>query len=240
MKFHQLSVHVQDLLSVSGASRGFSVKQWCYNGIFVHFQCVDVNFPCICRTSRQLSVQQKDCPSTFCASAGPSINCCEHFVRPQNLPEIFHSSPRSSVNFLSIRGTFHLLFVRPQNFHQILSAFLVYVGTAIGSSVSVKFLCICGSFHQLFVQKRNILSASVNFPFVHVTFGQLSVLQQDILSTSVNSSCVTGTFCEHFVLSWDLPLTSVSFPCLPVAFGQLSVLLRDFPSTFPVAFYMRP
>ena len=30
-------------------------QKWCYNGNFVHFQCADVNFPCVCGTFYQLS-----------------------------------------------------------------------------------------------------------------------------------------------------------------------------------------
>ena len=66
----------------------------------------------------------------------------------------------------------------------------------------------------MFVQKRDLTSASVNFPFVHVNFGQLSVLQQDILSTSVNSLSVRGTFHQLSMHPRALPLTSVNFICV--------------------------
>ena len=80
---------------------------------FPYVRGLSINFPGGRRTFRQLlstfcafvgpfaqlSVWQRERPSTFCASAGPSINCREYFVRPQKLPEIFHASARPSVNF---------------------------------------------------------------------------------------------------------------------------------------------
>ena len=71
------------------------------------------------------------------------------------------------------------------------------------------------------MQKRDLPSASVNFSFVHVTFGQLFVLQQDILSTSFNSLCVRGTFHQLFVHPRALALTSVNFLCVRGTFQKV-------------------
>ena len=102
VNFRQLSVLVQDRSSVSGASRGFSSKYCCYNGIFVHFQCAtrpSCNFWCGGGNFHQFPVWRQHFPSTSCAEA--VLQCGDgtfrhftgwqrHFhqflVRPRDLP----------------------------------------------------------------------------------------------------------------------------------------------------------
>ena len=111
----------------------------------------------------------RDLPST---AVNISCDCKIYLKFSILLPDL----PLNSVNFLSIHGTFHLLSVCPQNFHQILSAFHVSVGT---SKSSVRLL--------------DLLSTSVVFPCSRWTFRLLSVHPRDIPSTSVNFPCISGT-----------------------------------------------
>ena len=56
----------------SGASRGFSYKYCCYNGIFVHFQCAtrpSCNFWCGGGNFHQFPACRRHIPSTSCAEA---------------------------------------------------------------------------------------------------------------------------------------------------------------------------
>ena len=85
MKICQLSVHAQKCSSVSGASRGFSSKYCCYNGIFVHFQCVDETF-------LQLLVWQRQLPSISSVATALSVNFLSRgstLVRQQHFPFIY-------------------------------------------------------------------------------------------------------------------------------------------------------
>ena len=73
-----------------------------YPSTFVNFPCVrghSVNYLCVHTTFRQL-------PSTFRASAGPSVNFsygsgtfCKIFMRPRDLHSTFFVSAQPSVNF---------------------------------------------------------------------------------------------------------------------------------------------
>ena len=105
--------------------------------------------PSICFTA---TCPVKNCPViTFCASAGPSINCREHFVCPQNLPDIFHASARPSVNLRQL--SVHL--------RNLPSTFCA---SAELPSNSVCFSCVCGKFEKL----RTAIGSSANFSHLSV------------------------------------------------------------------------
>ena len=256
-----------------------------YNGIFVHCQCVDVNFPCVCRTFYQLSICSWDLLSTFrmflglsinfpsgrktfClllstfrASAGPPANflygrgtvhqlsvhpwdlpsTAVNILCPQNLPEIFHSSARSSVNFRQLSE-------HPRNLPSTFRA------SAELPSNSVSFSCVCGNFEKF----RTAIGSSVNFSHLSVqsrdfpsafcasaghsvNFRQLSVHPRDCLLTfhasagpSVNFCqllCGCGTFRQLSVHPRDLPSTFFVSAEISVNFRQHYVVRWDLPST---------
>ena len=118
----------------------------------------------------------------------------EHFVRPRNLPEIFHAFATPSFNFRQLS-------VHPRN---LLSTF----HASKLPSHSVNFLCVHGTF--------KIFRTAVGFS---VTFSQLSVRSKDFLPTfrasrglSINFPGICGTFRQLSVLQRDLPTTSGNFP----------------------------
>ena len=160
----QLSVCLQDLLSTFrmflGPSINFLSGRKTFRQLLSTFRASagpPANFLYGKGTVHQLSVRPRDLPST-----AVNISCVRKIYLKFSilLPDL----PSTSVNFLSIRGTFHLLSVRPQNFHQILSAFHVSVGTSKSSvrlldllflsnfcafaGPSINCLCRSGTFRQ--------------------------------------------------------------------------------------------
>ena len=134
MNFHQLSVHVQDHLSVSGASRIFSVKYWCYNGNFIHFQCVDETF--------------------LRRGSGP-------FYQLPVWRRYFGAAVALFITFWDDSGTFSALTGSYETFRQLLVRQWQLLSTSGASTgLSVHFQCSVGSFQQLLVQRWYLPSTS--------------------------------------------------------------------------------
>ena len=121
-----------------------SVNILCIRGTFQNVLCSCWTFCQLQSTIRVTFCQHFLCPrdlqSSFCASAGSSINfqcslgtCRQHCFRPWDLPS-------TSVNFPCLRGAFGQLSVRPRDFLSIFP---------VGGGPSVNFSCVCGTLHQL-------------------------------------------------------------------------------------------
>ena len=149
-----------------------------------------INFLRCCWSFRQL-------PSTYCASAGHSVNfLCIHrtlyklSVHLRNIPENFMQLPdlpSTSVNFLCICRTIHLLSVHLQIFYQIPSAFCV---RGLFKNVLYGYWIFCQ--HQS--PFRAVAGLSVSFLCVHRTFRQLPSTFYSSKGLAVNFLCVCGTF----------------------------------------------
>ena len=158
-------------------------------------------------------------------SVGPSVNFCQHFECPWDLPKTFRAATGPTVNFSQ-------LFLQPLEIH---STFLASVGP------SVHFPCICRTFCQLpstYVHARvHLLTFHVSAE-LSVNFHQLSVQPQDLLPTCVNSLFVSRTF-RHLPLTICASMGPSKMFCVPaglsVNFRQLSVQLRDLQATLNAA-----
>ena len=146
---------------------------------------------------RQLSVWPNVLPSSFCASAGPSVIFRKHsvqprtsvnlrqlVVRPRDLPSNFRASAGPFANFpCSCRHYVNFPFTRT-TFRQLSTTFRA------SERLSVNFPYGSGAFRQISVWPR--------------TFCQLSLRQHNLLSVFVIFPCINWTFCK----------TYINFPCL--------------------------
>ena len=148
------------------------------------FRLTSDNFLCVCVTFRQLSVCLQDIPSTFCVSAGLSVNLRELYMQPRNLPSTFRATAgpsvtsinictfsRTSVNIPCDRGTFRYL----------QSTFWVVAG------VSAKF-------RQLCLSPQDLPSTFVKYPWFHRNFFQHFLHSWDLPSTSVDLPCICRAY----------------------------------------------
>ena len=122
-----------DLLSTFCAALGPSIDILC---VRENFREHSVNFPYVSTIYHHLYVPSRVHPSTFCASALPSINFRQLFVHLRELPSTFLASLRTSINFLCDRGTFCKLpstLVHPRHL----------------PSTSINFLCVRETFRKL-------------------------------------------------------------------------------------------
>ena len=207
--FRQHSVRPRDLPSSS-----INILSVCEKH-FVRKLDLPLNF-------RQLTAWLRDLPSSFRASAGPSVIFCKHSVRPQtsvNLHQLFmrlrdllstfHAAvdnpstfqapatlPSTSISFPYIRGTFCELSLwqrdLPSNF-------------SCGRGHYVNFLCVSTTFRQLSSSFRASTEPSVN---LH----QLSVLLRNFPSIFHASTGPSVNFCQHSLSLRDIPSTFVKFP----------------------------
>ena len=203
----QLSVQQSDIPSIFVHPRDSSPTFSAFAGSSVSFHQLSVrplnipstsiNIPCGHGTFHQFSVQLRDLSPTFRASEGPSINF--PYVRGR------------SVNFcqLSVWLRDYQIFMCQRN---ILSS-SANIRAASGPSINLR---------QLSMRLQNLLSTSVNFPCIHVTFRQLASTFCASVGHSVIFPFIRGTFRqlwsilrvstvpsvnfrELFVHPWDLP-----------------------------------
>ena len=182
-------------------------------------------------------MRSRDHPSTFCASAGLSVNIRQISVLPRDLLQLSmrHAFPSSnSINFcqnyVSMRPSENIL-CGHWTFRQLLSTFCTSEGQ------SINYLCICGTFRQ---PPSTSAGHSVNFLCIRGTFHQLSVRPQKFCQLpptfrapagpSVNISYGSGIFRPLLSIFCASVGHSVKFLCVRGTFHQLFVLKRDLPS----------
>ena len=119
-------------------------------------------------------------PSTFRMARRLSINFCQIFVRPADLPS---TSIRFSCSSCNLR----------QYFEQPGDVLLISVNILYGWE----------TFHQILSILRVAGRPSVNFPCCWENFRQLSGRQGDLSSTFVIFPCYQETFCQLFVSPED-------------------------------------
>ena len=168
--FCQFSIHLWGLLSTS-------VSCWCSRRAF-----------------RQHSVYPWDHPSTFCASAGLSVNFLQLPVHPRTIRQLQSTIPVALGPFVNF--------------------------SCIGEP-SVNFLCVNGIFHQLLVRPRDLPSTFCAAVGPSVNFSQLSMPPCGLRSTfcaaaglSVNIPCGRRTIGKLFLRPWDIPSIFVNFLCV--------------------------
>ena len=119
MNFHQLTVHLQDLLSTC---INFSCISGTFNQLSVHpwdFPSTPINSQCIRKTMHQIFVFSH-LQYTFRADAGPSVNLCQLFMHQWDIQSTFCLSVVPSVNFPCVRGTCQLCSTSP--YHSVVPA----------------------------------------------------------------------------------------------------------------------
>ena len=147
VNFHQLSVHLRDLLSasvnfscISGTFSQLSVPPWYLPSTSVNILCIcgtSQKVLCICWSFRQLQtlpgsfriifqlfVHPRGLQSTFCAAVGPSVNFSQLFMPPWGLRTTFHVSVGLFVNIPCGWKTIRQLFLCRGTLHQRFVNFL--------------------------------------------------------------------------------------------------------------------
>ena len=176
------------------------------------------NFPCAREVFRES-------PTTSCEDSRPTVNSRQLSVPPGDLPSNFCAAgdlSRTSIIFTCSRETFQLSsnFCPPER-----------------STIN---------FRALSVWLGDLLSTSMNFPYIREIFCQLLSTFLAVQRLSVNSPCGRETL--HEILSnfrvarspfmnfpqislqlGDPPSTSVKFPCIWENFRQHAMQLGDLP-----------
>ena len=172
VKFHQLSVRLQDLPPNSvnfcqnyvsmGPSENIPCGHWTFRQLsstFFTSEGQSITFLCISRTFCQ-------CLSTFCAATGTSKTFCSSVwpsitffcVLPStsvNFPCIWGTICQHSVCQRDLSSTFRVSAGPSLNFPRICRTFRQPPSTFCASKGhSVNFLCISGTFHQLSVHPQ--------------------------------------------------------------------------------------
>ena len=229
--FHQLSVQSWHHPSVFCAPAEPFVKflydRRAFRQLFVRPRAI-CQLLCISGTYGQLSVQQRDFPSTTVNFLLVRANVCQHSLRLPERSEVqlqltFRVSAGLSINFQCSWGTFRnflcgcvnfcQLSVRPQHCS---STFRVAerpsVNLPCDQGTFVNFTCICGTFRQLPSNFGVSEEPSVNFPCISGTFCQFQSTIRAVAGPSVSFLCICRTFHEYSVCLWNIPSTSVNFP----------------------------
>ena len=177
-------------------------------------------------------------PTTFHVGGRHSVNFCELFMQPADLPSTFVNFPSRKETFCRLSSSFVRLVDLPstfiaarkysmnfpyglENFRQILSTFRAPGRHSI-------------NFRQLYMQPED-LSIFRIAGRAFVKFRQLFVLPGDFPSTSVNITCGWETFHQlpsSFCAAVRHSMNFRSLSMQPEELRQLFVQPRDLPSTF--------
>ena len=165
MNFRQLSMHVQDHSSVSGAFCLAAVPSVKLLQLSVLLRDLPSTFRAAVGLSvnfRQLSGHSQDILSTSRVLTGLSVKLHQLSMRLRDVPSAFCVVVILAVNFCE-------LFVQTSTLHQI--SFRPWDRP----SISVNFTCVCGTFRQLPTTFRLSTGPSVNISCIHKIFRQLFV-----------------------------------------------------------------